>query len=165
MTPKNINVGPKSSHARSMADSRPWPFPSGKPWHQFLGCGCHAGPRPTHGAPLWQAYARQRPAVRQSTMHHNLHARVAKERVLVGRAHGRARIVMPLSMRQPRDVPPWWMYQCSTVCSERNSGAVHHCVHASGPLKMPLKALITVDVLVPTPLAAQPTRRGRLRCT
>ena len=91
-------------------------------------------------------------------MHHNLHARVANERVLVGRAHGRARIVMPLSMRQPRDVPPWWMYQCSTVCSERNSGAVHHCVHASGPLKMPLKALITVDVLVPTPLAAQPTR-------
>ena len=49
MSPKIINVGPKSSHARSMADGLPWPFPSGKPWHQFVGCGCRAGPRmPTH---------------------------------------------------------------------------------------------------------------------
>ena len=49
MSPKNINVGPKSSHARSMADGLPWPFPSGKPWHQFVGCGCRAGPRmPTY---------------------------------------------------------------------------------------------------------------------
>ena len=32
-----------------MADSLPWPFPSGKPCHQFVGCGCRAGPRmPTH---------------------------------------------------------------------------------------------------------------------
>ena len=49
MSPKNNNVGPKLSHARSMADSLPWPFPSGKPCHQFVGCGCRAGPRmPTH---------------------------------------------------------------------------------------------------------------------
>ena len=49
MSPKIINFGPKSSHARSMADSLPWPFPSGKPWHQFVGCGCRAGPRmPTY---------------------------------------------------------------------------------------------------------------------
>ena len=45
MTPKNINVGPKLSHARSMADGLPWPFPSGKPWHHFVGYGCRAGPR------------------------------------------------------------------------------------------------------------------------
>ena len=91
-------------------------------------------------------------------MHHNLHARVAKERVPVGRAHERARIVMPLSMRQPRDVPPWWMYQCLTVCSETNGGAVPQGELASGPLNMVLKALTTGNVLVPTPLAAQPTR-------
>ena len=49
MSPENINVGPKLSHSRSMADSLPWAFPSGKPWHQFVGCGCRAGPRmPTH---------------------------------------------------------------------------------------------------------------------
>ena len=48
-SPFSHHVGPKLSHARSMADSLPWPFPSGKPCHQFVGCGCRAGPRmPTH---------------------------------------------------------------------------------------------------------------------
>ena len=48
-SPFSHHVGPKLSHARSMADSLPWPFPSGKPCHQFVGCGCRAGPRmPTY---------------------------------------------------------------------------------------------------------------------
>ena len=48
-SPKFINLWSILGHARSMADSLPWPFPSGKPCHQFVGCGCRAGPRmPTY---------------------------------------------------------------------------------------------------------------------
>ena len=50
------------------------------------------------------------------------------------------------------------MYMCSMACYETNSGAVHQCQLASGPLNMVLKALIMGDVLVRTPLAARLTR-------
>ena len=44
-SPKFINLRSILGHARSMADGWPWPYPDGKPCHEFVCCGCHAGTR------------------------------------------------------------------------------------------------------------------------